>query len=86
MQPIAVYLAKFKDIGLQEEFIAGEVVRVLTKLTGGKFNRENVFIKNKTVYVKTTPLMKNEIFIKKQEIIKNLSSVFGTAPPISDIR
>lgn len=73
------YLEKFKEIlsNKEEEYLT--VSKIIEKRIGVLINIKNIKIKNKNITIKTSPLIKNEIFIKKKHILKDLEEVLGYA-------
>ncbi|GMQ95349.1 MAG: hypothetical protein BMS9Abin13_462 [Patescibacteria group bacterium] len=48
------------------------VIIVVKQETGIHINKRDVSVQNNTVYIKVKPLLKNEIFIHKMEILDEL--------------
>lgn len=81
---IGSYLEKFKKIlsaGKQEKEI---IIRTIKNVTGGEIKESDIRISGATLYIKGSPQLKNEIFIKKEKILKELSSLIKNK--ICDIR
>lgn len=79
---IADYLLKFKKLQAPEKAIRMEIVKNIHAITGISLDENKVKIHNSTVFLETNPLIKNEIFYKKREIIavcKTRSGIVLTA-------
>ncbi len=71
---IGSFLDKFKKLlssGKQEKEI---IIRAIHNITGGEIKESDIRISGKTLYIKANPQLKNEIFIKKDKILKEISS------------
>ena len=76
------YLLKFKKLRVPEKKIRLEIVENIRAMTGISLEENVVKIKNSTVFLEINPLIKNEIFYKKGEIIdfcKKRSGIVITA-------
>ncbi|KKR79722.1 MAG: hypothetical protein UU24_C0003G0012 [Candidatus Nomurabacteria bacterium GW2011_GWA2_40_9] len=62
--------------------IKRETVRdVLNSVLGIEIKREDIQIKNNTIYLNIKPIYKNEIFLKKEEIREKLEKSLGKRHP-----
>ena len=62
--------------------IKRETVRdVLNSVLGIEIKREDIQIKNNTIYLNIKPIYKNEIFLKKEEIREKLEKSLGSRHP-----
>ena len=83
MLKIQKYLEKFsKNISLAE-LDKKKIIEILKKQTGLDFSPESVEIKDCIIYIKSSPAVKNKIFICKKNIFDEIV-VFGIK--IVDIR
>ena len=74
-------LARFSNTLLKEE-IKNEAIRdVLSKAINFEIKKEDIKIKNNVVYLNIKPIYKNEIFIKKDEIMSELEKSLGKKSP-----
>jgi len=62
---------------IKREAISGVIFQVL-KI---KVFKDDIKIKNNIIYLSIKPLYKNEIFIKKNQILSELRSVLGNKTP-----
>ena len=63
------YLLKFKKLQVPEKKIRMEIVKNISAITGILLEENAVKIRNSTIFLEINPLIKNEIFYKKKEII-----------------
>lgn len=78
-------LLKFNDILLSKESKVKSVQDVLNQTIGLEVKKEDIRIKNNTVYLNIKPIYKNEIFINKEKIVSILEKTLGQKHP-GDIR
>ena len=71
------FLDKFKKILAVKEAPYDVVIAVIKENLGLKIERSNVKIKGNTIYIQSSPLVKNEILIKKSFILNDLSKITG---------
>lgn len=69
---ITQFLEKFKKIGFDKESQKTIVIDVLKSFS---IPVENVSIKNRVVTIKASSIVKNQIYIKKAEILKKLNNI-----------
>jgi hypothetical protein len=74
-------LSKWSKILLSEDAKKETILEVIFNTIGVKLNKEDVEIKQGTVYLKIKPIYKNQIFIKREEIDQNLEKIFGDKKP-----
>ncbi len=72
MNNLSSYLKKFKLILTSNADVKEVIVSIILEVTKGKIEPKDIDIKNKIVYIKCRPSIKNEIFIKKEQILKQL--------------
>jgi hypothetical protein len=77
------YLEKFKIILKQKDDNIDLIINVIYQHINFKFNKNNIIIKNNIVFIKSSPIIRNEIFLKKGEILNSFKekSIF-----LKDIR
>ena len=78
-------LAKFSNILLGEENKIESVRSVIKEVVGLELKKEDIKIKNNTVFLNIKPIYKSEIFLKKDRILSKLGQYFGKRVP-GDIR
>lgn len=81
MKEISFFLEKFKTLGLDSALIKRAFVETVEKLLHVALKPSDVEVRGETVYVKAHPILKSELFIKREEIIAELAKVFGRAGP-----
>lgn len=69
---IALYLDKFKKIDLKSSSLKKTIHASISKVLGIDVDIKAINVKNNLIYLKVNPVIKNEIFIKKKNIIKEL--------------
>jgi hypothetical protein len=62
-------LVRFGDILLREEGKKEAVRKVISSVIKTEIKSEDVKIKNNVVYLNIKPIYKNEIFLKKEQIL-----------------
>ena len=65
---IAEYLKKFEKIGQSHKSIQQGFVRYVQKTTGILLLEREIEIQNATLFIKTDPATKNEIFYQKNKL------------------
>ncbi len=69
---IKEYLEKFQKLGLSDKENKEIISQTLLEILGIKINTRELEIKDSVLYIKTNPIIKNSLFIKKDRIIKTL--------------
>jgi hypothetical protein len=77
-------LARFDHILLKEEGKKEVVRKIISEVVGIDVKRDDVEIRNGTLYLNIKPIYKNEIFLKKELLASRLEETFGAKTP--DIR
>ena len=70
---IGSFLEKFKKFLTSEENIKEEIIKSVLKNTGIEIKGENIKIQDFSIYIKEKPIIKSEIFLKKEKILEDLS-------------
>lgn len=78
-------LLRFQNIFLSEEIKRETVCNIISQIINLPLKKEDVEIKNNTVYLNIKPIYKNEIFIKKDIISDELKKALGNKSP-GDLR
>jgi len=82
---ISEFLDKFKNI-LSKGYGLRDVIIVSVKdITGLDIKIEKIKISNDTAFIKTSPVIKSEIYLKKEKILQKINSNFKY-PVLKDIR
>jgi hypothetical protein len=66
------YLAKFRDIIFSKEEGLKIISEIIQKDTQIKIEPNCIQIKGQVIYIKASPLVRNEIMIKKEKILSDL--------------
>ena len=74
-------LSRWGNILLAEEAKKDVVAQAVEQAIGQKINSKDIEIKNGTVYLNLNPVYKNEIFIKREKILEQLSELIGERAP-----
>ncbi|MBL7045363.1 MAG: hypothetical protein ISR98_02075 [Parcubacteria group bacterium] len=69
---ISDYLAKFKNITPPDKFVKDELIAVVKEVAGIDIEKSNIDVRNGTIFLSLDPLIKNEIFLKKNEVLESL--------------
>lgn len=75
---IKEYLNKIKETLFLKEEIYRIISFVIEKNISFKIEQKFIKIKGNIIYIKTSPLIKNEILIKKEKILKDLFEINKT--------
>lgn len=75
---IKEYLNKIKETLFLKEEIYRTISFVIEKNISFKIEQKFIKIKGNIIYIKTSPLIKNEILIKKEKILKDLFEINKT--------
>ena len=78
-------LLRLNNILLNEETKKVIICDILNNNIGTKLTTKDIKIKNGTLYLNIKPILKNEIFLKKDLINKKLQEALGGKAP-SEIR
>lgn len=78
-------LSRFGNILLSEEIKKEAVVETISKITKIKIKKEDVKIKDSTIYLNIKPIYKNEVLLKQEKIFLGLKELLGNKTP-RDIR
>lgn len=79
-------LGKFKNLGLGERQTKDALIEAIQEIVGVSISRKDVSLSGKTAYIKTGSVMKSEIFLRKEEILKKMKEKSGGILNISDVR
>lgn len=78
-------LSRFNNILSSGEGKAESVRKVISETIKVEIKKEDIEIKNGTVYLNIKPIYKNEILLKQDRILSRLEEVLGDRTP-RDIR
>ena len=85
VKKINVALEKYKKITPPDILVRTSVAEVIRRLVGADIPLKDISIRRAVVYIRTKPIFKNEIYIKKKDII-NAINVQCPQTKIEDIR
>lgn len=71
------YLEKFKIILFSKEENLKTISTIIEKNTAIKVEEKYIITKNLTIYIKQSPIIKNEIMIRKKEILEDLFKILN---------
>ncbi len=66
---ISENLEKFINIGKEELFLREKIAIILSNYFKINFRKEDILLKNNILKIKTSSSIKNNIFIKKEELL-----------------
>ncbi|MBT3283013.1 hypothetical protein HN375_02555 [bacterium] len=69
---ISDYLSKFKNITPPDKFVKDELVAVVKEVVGVEIEKDSIDVRNGTVFLSVDPIIKNEIFLRKTEVLESL--------------
>lgn len=72
MFKLTQFLEKFKKIGFDKE---SQKIIIIDILKSFSIPVENVSIKNRVAIIKASSVVKNQIYIKKADILKKLNNI-----------
>lgn len=81
---IEKYLERFKKLGESEKESKEKIILVLFQLLNIKFSADDLEIKDAVLIIKSNPVVKNTLYIKKEKILNKIKEV--TSKRIIDIR
>ena len=77
MEQISFFLEKFKTLGLDSALMKQIFIETVQKNLKTTLSKEDIEIRDGTVYVKAHPALKSELRIKQQALLEELSSILG---------
>ncbi len=87
MRKISDFLDKFKNIGLKESATKEAIAKAINELFGKELvSRSMIDVKGKSVFVKTSGVLKSEIILLKDKIIDRAKSQSLFPLDVEDIR
>lgn len=85
MFKISDYLDKFTSALSDGRALKDSIVKVIYTVCGVNLDLKTVDVRDGAVYINATPIIKNEIFLKKQRILDKLEIELGSRK-ITEIR
>jgi len=86
MNPISELLEKFKKILQTDTQVKDLFVRVLKGELNYDADAKNITLKDGIIYMSDKPIVKNEVFMKKEKILMELNQLLPKEKKIIDIR
>ncbi|MEK7588787.1 MAG: hypothetical protein AAB438_03130 [Patescibacteria group bacterium] len=74
-------LLGFEDLILKGEFKKEALLGVLSKYVKKDLKKSDIKIENNTIFLNIKPIFKNELFLNKEKIQKEISLVLGNKVP-----
>ena len=69
---IGNFLEKFKNITPPDKFVKEVLIDVVKDVVSVEIEKDNIDVRNGTIFISVDPIIKNEIFLKKSEVMENL--------------
>ena len=76
-------LLRFQNLLLSEEIKIESVRQIISQIINVPLRKEDIKIKNNTVYLNIKPIFKNEILLKRDKIFLALEEALGRRSPDS---
>ncbi|MDD4803765.1 MAG: hypothetical protein PHN69_01195 [Candidatus Pacebacteria bacterium] len=73
MFDIAKYLEKFKVISCSRDFLRNSLAEAIKNICHIEIDPKKIDVKNYVARINERPIVKSEIFLKKEKILKSLS-------------
>lgn len=70
---IGNFLEKFRNITPPDKFVKDVLIDVVKETANIDIEKENLDVRNGVIFISIDSIIKNEIFLKKAEIMKNLT-------------
>lgn len=70
---ISNFLEKFKNITPPDKFVKDVLISVVKEVANIDIEKDNIDVRNGTIFISVDPIIKNEIFLRKSEIMQNLT-------------
>ena len=85
MIPLEQLLTRFKNLTNTEKVKKELICNTINKILGINIPLSTISISKNTIFIKVAPIIKTEVFLKKQEILTNIQTIHGLTH-ISDIK
>lgn len=79
MIPLRDLLSRFKNLSNTEKAKKKTIIDIITKMVGVPITHNQISFSKKTIFLKTHPLMRTEILLKKTEILEKLKNIESLA-------
>lgn len=74
---ISLFFEKYQHLLSSSSASKDVIIQVLKEKTGIDIDREHIEIRNGTIFIQESPILKNELFIKKRLILKAIADRLG---------
>ena len=74
-------LVRWEQVVPDSFFLRSVLPAIVKKRTRAEIEPSSISVKNQTVFIKASPLIKTEIFIKKSAILEDLTKEMGEKAP-----
>ena len=74
VKKINTALEKYKKITPPDEFVRTSVAEIIRRMIGADISIKDISIRRAVVYVHVKPIFKNEIYIKKRDILNAINT------------
>lgn len=71
------FLIKFKNLKKKDSGLIEALSMVVYKIINVKIEESDIIVKDKVIYIKASGFIKNEILIKKEEILQEVYLLAG---------
>lgn len=71
------FLQKFRHIIPRETLIKDAFIQVIHEIFSLSLNKKEITVRGKIIFLSTSPIIKQEIFLQKENILKLLSEKVG---------
>ncbi len=85
MKELSGFLDKFKKIFSGAKFQKDAILSIINSTAKIQLDEKDIEVKDFKITLKTSPAVKNAIFMRKQKILEGLKAALGNEAPI-DIR
>lgn len=79
------FLNKFKNLTPPDNEVREKVIEIIKNEINITIDKKNISIRNNSIFIKTKPIIKNELFINKEKLLHELKKSFGSKTP-NDIK
>ena len=85
MQRIEFLLERYRHLTLPDDAVRSEFVHAVARVLGVVIEKGDVSLRNGTLYVKGSPALKSELFMKRRLLLDEMRGVLEKKAP-EDIR
>ncbi|MEK7178947.1 MAG: hypothetical protein AAB727_01690 [Patescibacteria group bacterium] len=85
MEKLSAFTEKFKNLTPPDDALRSIVARILAEELGIEIKKSNIRVHNAVVYIKAPSLIKNEIFIRRESLLKKIRAESGKKT-VADIK